>query len=380
MFKFQVPQKSDLLLVSILLVLSIVILYLPTGFSETDTNNSERVKALVLETDNSLIVETGIIKTGTQSLNIKILNGQFKNKELRAFNQLVGRMEFDKYFIPGDKTLTVLNLSKDRSQIISANVIDHYRINIEAFLLGLFVIFLISFAGWTGVKAMLSFLFTGICIWKLLLPGLLKGYAPIPLSLIIVALLTSAIIFLVAGTNKKGIVAFLGAMSGIAITCFMAILFGTLFNIHGAIKPFSETLLYSGYSYLNLTEIFLAGIFISSSGAVMDISMDIAASQAEVYQANKNISTKELRGSGFTVGKAVVGTMTTTLLLAYSGGFSALLMVFIAQGTPMVNILNLNYVSGEILHTLVGSFGLVLVAPFTAIIGAWIFTRKKVKK
>jgi uncharacterized membrane protein len=52
-------------------------------------------------------------------------------------------------------------------------------------------------------------------------------------------------------------------------------------------------------------------------------------------------------------------------------------MVFIAQGTPMINILNLNYVSGEILHTLVGSFGLVLVAPFTAIIGGWVFTKKQ---
>jgi len=375
--KCKLPQKSDLVLVALLLILSTTILCIPTGFSETDSKNSERVKALVVETDNSMVVETGILKTGSQSVLIKILNGKFKGTELTAFNQLIGRMEFDKYFVPGDKTLTVLNLNPDKSTIISANVIDHYRINLEVFLLALFVLFLVSFAGWTGVKAMLSFLFTGIAIWKLLLPGLLKGFSPIPLSLGIVALLTSVIIFLVAGTNKKGMVAFFGAMSGIAITCFMAIFFGKLFNIHGAIKPFSETLLYSGYSYLNLTEIFLAGIFISSSGAVMDISMDIAASQAEVYQQNPNISAKELRSSGFSVGKAVVGTMTTTLLLAYSGGFSALLMVFIAQGTPMINILNLNYVSGEILHTLVGSFGLVLVAPFTAIIGAWVFTRRK---
>ncbi|NOU59153.1 YibE/F family protein [Marinifilum caeruleilacunae] len=376
MFRFKLPEKSDLILIVLLIILSTVIVLLPNGFETQTDKNTERVRALVLETDNSLIVETGIIKTGTQSLKIRILNGKFKGEELTAFNQLVGRMEFDKFFLPKDKTLTVLNLNKDNSQIISASVVDHYRIRLEAFLLALFVIFLVAFAGWTGIKAMLSFLFAGIAIWKLLLPGLLKGYAPIPLSLAIVALLTSVIIFLVAGTNKKGVSAFLGAMSGVAVTCIMAILFGTLFNIHGAIKPFSETLLYSGYNYLNLTEIFLAGIFISSSGAVMDISMDIAASQAEVYQANQNISRKELRKSGFAVGKAVVGTMTTTLLLAYSGGFSALLMVFIAQGTPMINILNLNYVSGEILHTLVGSFGLVLVAPFTAIIGSWIFTRK----
>lgn len=62
-----------------------------------------------------------------------------------------------------------------------------------------------------------------------------------------------------------------------------------------------------------------------------------------------------------------MGTMMTTLLLAYSGGYIGLLMVFMAQGTPIINILNLKYVSSEILHTLVGSFGLITVAPFTAV-------------
>ena len=71
--------------------------------------------------------------------------------------------------------------------------------------------------------------------------------------------------------------------------------------------------------------------------------------------------------------------MTTTLLLAYSGGFSTLLMVFIAQGTPAINILNLNYIAGEILHTMVGSFGLVLVAPITAFIGGWMYTKKSIE-
>ncbi|WP_320020422.1 YibE/F family protein [Labilibaculum manganireducens] len=61
-----------------------------------------------------------------------------------------------------------------------------------------------------------------------------------------------------------------------------------------------------------------------------------------------------------------------TIILEYAKN-----IISIAHGTPMINILNLNYVSGEILHTLVGSFGLVLVAPFTAIIGAWVFTRKQ---
>lgn len=79
--------------------------------------------------------------------------------------------------------------------------------------------------------------------------------------------------------------------------------------------------------------------------------------------------------SGIRVGRAAMGTMTTTLLLAYSGGYVALLMVFMAQGTPVDNILNYKYVSSEILDTLVGSFGLVTVAPFTAFTSGILLTK-----
>ena len=65
------------------------------------------------------------------------------------------------------------------------------------------------------------------------------------------------------------------------------------------------------------------------------------------------------------VGRAAMGTMTTTLLLAYSGGYIALLMTFMAQGTPIDNIMNYKYVAAELLDTVVGSFGLVTVALYS---------------
>ena len=67
-----------------------------------------------------------------------------------------------------------------------------------------------------------------------------------------------------------------------------------------------------------------------------------------------------------------MGTMTTTLLFAYSGGYIALLMVFMAQGTPLDNLLNYKYVAAEIIHTVIGSFGLVTVAPFAALTAGWL--------
>lgn len=140
--------------------------------------------------------------------------------------------------------------------------------------------------------------------------------------------------------------------------------------------PYSESLLYSGYQHLNLTQIFMASIFIGASGAVMDLAVDITSAVYEVVQKKPDISWREATCSGMNVGRAAMGTMTTTLLLAYSGGYIALLMVFMAQGTPIEHILNYKYVSAEILDTVVGSLGLVTVAPFTALTSGLLFCKK----
>ena len=48
------------------------------------------------------------------------------------------------------------------------------------------------------------------------------------------------------------------------------------------------------------------------------------------------------------------------------------MMTFSAQGVSPTDFINNPYVASECVKTLVGSFGLVLVAPFTAIAGAFI--------
>ena len=53
------------------------------------------------------------------------------------------------------------------------------------------------------------------------------------------------------------------------------------------------------------------------------------------------------------------------------------MMVFMVQGTPVGMMLNYKYVAAEIVHTVVGSLGLVTVAPLTAITSGLLLTRKK---
>ena len=362
--------------VLVCLLLIVVLLILPTGYEGAiQYQDADRCAARVLSVDNSAIIDTGLVRSGEQLCELELLGGRFQGQTATGVNMLNGSLEQDKIFAPGDKAMVVVSYQGDT--ILSVTMTDHYRLNLELVLAVLFAVFLILFAGRTGVRAILSFVLTVLTLWKVLVPVYLKGYNPIYVGLLVTLALTLMIIALVYGFDQRCFAAVSGAFLGILVTCVLGMIFTDLFQIHGAVMSYSESLLYAGYQDLNLTQIFMASIFIGSSGAVMDLAVDISSAVNEVVEKRPDISWREAVGSGMNVGRAAMGTMTTTLLLAYSGGYVALLMVFMAQGTPLYNILNYKYVASEIIHTVVGSFGLVTVAPLTALTSGILLTRKK---
>ena len=364
--------------VLISILLCILLIVIPTGYEGAVIyQGTDRCAARVISVNNDNIIDTGLIRSGEQTCELELLGGKFEGQIVEGFNPLNGSLESDKIFEPGDKALVVIDYEGD--EVIFVNMIDHYRINKELILAGAFILFLLLFAKDTGLRAVLAFVITILTIWKVLVPVYLNGYNPIFAGLIITIFLTSVIISLVYGFHRKFVAATAGAALGILVTCIMGVIFTDLFQIHGAIMSNSESLLYSGYQDLSLTQIFMASIFIGASGAVIDLAVDITSAVNEVVQKCPTISRREAVKSGMNVGRAAMGTMTTTLLLAYSGGYIALLMVFMAQGTPVYNILNYKYVSSEILDTIVGSFGLVLVAPFTAFTSGMLLAGRKQK-
>ncbi|NMB90105.1 MAG: YibE/F family protein [Chloroflexi bacterium] len=369
--RFSVRNRGDFLFVSIVFILCILLAWMPDLFKSPYAQDVERVRAEVIAVDDSTIQQFGMVKTGEQGLTVRILEGQHQGEVLPATNTLLGKMDMDKLFAAGDTAFVVLNTLG--GQVVATTAYDHYRLDIEAILFLLFIALLVGFAGWTGVRAILSFVFAVLMVWKFLIPGLLMGWDPILLAFVIVALLTAVTMALVAGLSRAALVATLGSLLGVLLTVALAQVLFPPFHLHGAVLPYSETILYSGYPDLNLDRIFLAAIFIGASGAVMDLAIDVSASMNEVMRKRPDLSRKEAIFSGFAVGRAMTSTMVTTLLMAYVAGYIALLMVYIAQGIPPLQALNTNLISAEVLKTLVGSFGLVTVAPFTALVGGLIY-------
>ena len=361
----------------VLLALALLagLLLLPTGYEGALTyQNADRVRAEVLSTDESSIIDTGLVRSGEQRCQVKLLGGRFQGRTAEAVNRLSGSLAQDKLFSPGD--VAFVAVSHTGGQISTVTMTDHFRLEKEAVLAGAFLLLLVLFAGATGLRAILSFVVTILLMWKVLIPCLLRGWNPVWVALGLVLAMTSVILSLIYGFDRRCLAAVSGAALAIAVTAVLGVLFTDLFRIHGAVMESSESLLYAGYQYLDLTKIFMASIFLGSSGAVMDLAVDICSAVHEVVGKKPDISPREAIASGFAVGRAACGSTTTTLLLAYSGSYIALLMFFMAQGTPVAFILNYKYVAAEIVHTIVGSFGLVTVAPLTAVTSGLLLTQR----
>lgn len=361
------------------LMLIIVLIFIPTGFEGAQIfKGTERVPAEVISADDSQIVDNGLIRTGEQSCAVRVLKGKFKDEVIDdAVNMLTGSYENDKIFTAGDKALIIISYRD--SEILSAAMIDHYRLNGEIVLAVIFAVMLVATAGKTGFRSLLSFSITVLAVWKVIVPLYLRGADPIICGAVFTLLLSVIIIAMVYGFDRRCFAAAAGVMSGVAAALLFGGIFTSLFRIHGAVMSMSESLLYCGYGHLNLTSIFTASIFIGSSGAMMDLAVDITSAMHEITLKKPEITANELIRSGMNIGRAAMGTISTTLLLAYTGSCVAMMMVFMAQGTPLVNILNYKYVAAEIVHTVAGSIGLTAVAPLTAILGGTVLCCRRKK-
>ncbi len=321
---------------------------------------------VVLSVDNSQLLQAGIANIGVQFTRVMLTNGEHKGGIVTADNHMMGQLDLDEIYHPGDTILLAVQVIDH--EITNAKAINKYRQNWELILFAVFAVVLVLYSRIVGIKALLSFVASLLILWYVYLPNLLAGKEPLLLSLVVLILLAMVIIFSVAGFSRKGLAAFIGTISGLVVTLALTLFFGSKLGLMGMTTPFSTTLIMSGHFDLNMQHIFYSAVLLGASGAAMDIAMDVSASMGEIKIKRPDISTRELIQSGYTIGRMVIGTMATTLLLAYSGGYLTMLMVFVSQGTSATRIVNMKIVAAEIFRVLIGSIGLLMVAPVTAVV------------
>ena len=195
-------RKNSVSLLALLLI--VILMVLPTGYEDAAIyKDTERVRVKVLSTDESRVINNGLIQSGEQYCQVKVLDGKFKGQEARAVNMLSGSLESDKIYETGDVAQVVIS-HKDGE--ISVHYHDRpFSDRQRASARGAVVLLLVLFAGRVGLRAVYSFIITVLTIWKIMVPAFLKGINPIWCGIAITAFLTVLIIFwCTAGTKDPG--------------------------------------------------------------------------------------------------------------------------------------------------------------------------------
>lgn len=360
-----------------LIILLFLIIPLNVHGEALEPIKSYTERAIILEVENiKETTEVEGIPERVQYIKLKVISGEYKDEIFEIENHLSDNIAYDIVVEKGDKVVIVIDEHEDG--YLEVYIADYARQNHIFYLLGLFVLLIILIGKGKGIKAVITLGFTIFMILKVLLPLMLKGINPIFISVLISILITIVTIFVISGINSKSIAAIIGTSSGVLIAGILAYIVGSQVRLTGLSGEEATMLMYipQGIDF-DFRNLLFSGIILGALGAIMDVGMSISSSIEEIHNANESLTTKELFNAGMNVGKDIMGTMTNTLILAYTGSSIPLLLLFMAYETSMIKIINLDIIATEIVRSLSGSIGLVLTIPLTALIASILTKREK---
>ena len=374
MFSKLFKDRKDIIRRGIILTLGIgfiIFLLFFNNFQRVELVNRQGTsfeKAIVTE----VLDENKNNQENRQNVKVKVLSGDYKGRTIEA-TSFYGYLYGAKCSV-NTKVIISLNTT---SESYVASVYSYYREPIIYGFIGLFILMLWIIGGRKGIKSAVGLIFTFICIIYLFIPMIYKGYSPFLAAVIVVILTTIVTMYLIDGITVKSISATLGTIVGVVIAGVFASGFGIVSKISGYNVSDIEELIYIGNNTnLKIGGILFAGILIASLGAVMDVSMSVASTINEIYEKNPGLDKKELFKSGINVGRDMMGTMSNTLILAFTGGSINTLILSYSYCMQYNQMINMYSIGIEIMQGISGSIAVILTVPLVSFITSMMLTRK----
>ena len=333
----------------------------------------ERVSAEVLQVVDEYEREVSGTGASTQVQEIRavLTSGERDGEVVRFENDLV---ELE----PGDSIFLYRMVTIQGQEIIT--FADFERRPVLAFVSIIFIALLLVFAGWHGLRSLVSLLLSVAAIIFLLVPALLAGYNPVLASVGIAGAVLALVLFGTHGFGPRVWIAFGGTFSAVVVTGVIAYVASDAMRLTGFGSDASVYLNFATDGNLDLAGLLLGGIIIGILGVLDDISITQASVVQELKAANANFNFHELYTRASRVGKYHLGSIVNTLALAYVGVSLPLILLYSKTESSLGLILNQEVVAGELLRIIVGSIGLVLAVPATTAVAAWYFQNKQVEE
>lgn len=264
------------------------------------------------------------------------------------------------YFAPG--------LDGGRQYVVS----DWVRRPALGWLLALFTVAAFAVAGLKGLRAVVA---TGASLWLVVafvVPRILGGWDPVLVSSVGVGGILLLAIYFVHGVNWSTTAALVGTFAAVGVTMALGLGFADAAQLTGLGNE-DAIFLMAAAPQVALRGLLLAGLLIGALGALTDITIVQASVVRELAHTDPTLGTRELYRRGMNVGRDHVGSLVNTLVLAYTGTSLSLLILLHVNEVPLARALNLELMANEVVHTLVGSVGLILAVPITTGLAAWWF-------
>ncbi len=312
---------------------------------------------------------------GEQLLLVEVTTGQYKGQTLQVSNY-VGPL----YSTPlsvGDSAILIISTYADGTHI--GTVYEYDRFVPTIIIVLLFVVATIAVGGKTGAKSLIGLAFTLAALFYILIPALMKGAPTLLTTFLVCAYITVGTLAILGGLQKKTICAMIGTISGTALALIFGLIAQSLLRINGMRVDSAEALLQLQQTGtpIQINGLLVAGVVISTLGAVMDVAMSISSALTEVHIANPALTCKDLIKSGMTIGHDMVGTMTNTLILALLGSSMVLIVYIYSLGLSANQLISSSYIAIEIVSSISSSIGVILAVPVTVLIASFALAHKK---
>jgi uncharacterized membrane protein len=297
-----------------------------------------------------------------QTIHAEILEGPKKGEIITIENDYLTLKKGDKFyfnysvFMDGTEVYGITNIVRT-GQLL--------------FLVIVFCIMVIIFGGWQGVRSLLSLVGSFFAIFYILMPGLLQGWNPVFISLLVSGGILFVAIFFTHGLNRESAVAYTGTMIAVLITVLFAVFAVHLTSLSGYAAEETVYLNFSTDGTLDFVGLLLGAIIIGVLGVLDDIAVTQAAVVSELYSTNPTITKREVYMRALRVGREHVGALVNTLILAYTGASLPLLLYMYVSPTNFISSVNSEVFATEIVRAIVGSAGLILTVPIVTLLAVF---------
>jgi uncharacterized membrane protein len=297
-----------------------------------------------------------------QTIKVKVLDGPKESEIITIENDYLSLKKDQKFYF---------NYNVDINGRESYGIINIDRRGPLLLLLLIFIFAVVVFGGWQGVRSLVALAVSFFAIFYVLMPGLLNGWNPIITSSLVASVILFIAIFFTHGFNRESLVAYGGTMLAVILTGLFAAIAVHITSLTGIIDDESVYLNLNTKGTLDFAGLLLGAIIIGILGVLDDIAITQAAVVSELYDANPNITGKEVYKRAIRIGREHVGALVNTLVLAYTGASLPILLYLYTSSMTFETTVNLEVFSTEIVRAIVGSVGLILTVPIVTLLAVF---------